>query len=199
MVYHATLLLSGHILITLLVLHLLSHCEQRCQGTLSCWQDTVKIGYIQFVDVHQLPSLSWTAMPKLGAPNECVYPPPCRTFLPTVVYSVYCLVSTPSLVRIAMPSVLKWVQDDPKARQQQQRYQAARQQAEQQRVAVQKQAWLKQSLARRRVEASRQQQQLLLRSRARAFHAKVDAIRSAIRSCFLTCAPDKNAPHKNNH
>lgn len=71
------------------------------------------------------------------------------------------------------------LQDNPKSSQQRQRYETARQQAEQQRVAVQKQAWLKQSLARRRVEASRQQQQLLLHSRAQAFHAKVDAIRSA--------------------
>lgn len=76
-----------------------------------------------------------------------------------------------------MPSELDCLQDDPKSSQQRQRYEAARQQAEQQRVTVQKQAWLKQSLARRRVEASRQQQQLLLRSRAWAFHAKVDAIR----------------------
>lgn len=72
------------------------------------------------------------------------------------------------------------LQDNPKSSQQRQRYETARQQAEQQRVAVQKQAWLKQSLARRRVEASRQQQQLLLHSRAQAFHAKVDAIRSAL-------------------
>ncbi|KAL3143967.1 Centrosomal protein of 95 kDa [Trebouxia sp. C0010 RCD-2024] len=70
-------------------------------------------------------------------------------------------------------------QDDPKSSQQRQRYEAARQQAEHQRVVLQKQVWLKQSLARRRVEAARQQQQLLLRSRAHAFHAKVDAIRTA--------------------
>lgn len=75
--------------------------------------------------------------------------------------------------------MLKCLQDNPKSSQQRQRYETARQQAEQQRVALQKQAWLKQSLARRRVEASRQQQQLLLHSRAQAFHAKVDAIRSA--------------------
>ncbi|KAL0048849.1 hypothetical protein WJX82_000902 [Trebouxia sp. C0006] len=69
--------------------------------------------------------------------------------------------------------------DDPKSSQQRQRYEAARHQAEQQRVAVQKQAWLKQSLARRRIEAARQHQQLLLHSRAQAFQSKVDAIRSA--------------------
>ncbi|KAL3149953.1 hypothetical protein ABBQ38_013314 [Trebouxia sp. C0009 RCD-2024] len=79
-------------------------------------------------------------------------------------------------------------QDDPKSRQHRQRYEAARQQAEQQRVVVQKQAWLKQSLARRRVEASRQQQQLLLRSRAQAFHAKVDAIRTAQREAEAAAA-----------
>lgn len=73
------------------------------------------------------------------------------------------------------------LQDDPKSSQQRQRYEAARQQAEHQRVVLQKQVWLKQSLARRRVEAARQQQQLLLRSRAHAFHAKVDAIRLASR------------------
>ena len=80
---------------------------------------------------------------------------------------------------VALPSVLDCIQDDPKSRQQRQKYEAAKQQAEQQRLALQKQAWLKQSLARRRLEASRQQQQLLLTSRARAFHAKVDVIRSA--------------------
>ncbi|KAL0037270.1 hypothetical protein WJX79_009337 [Trebouxia sp. C0005] len=69
--------------------------------------------------------------------------------------------------------------DDPKSSQQRQRYEAARHQAEQQRVAVQKQAWLKQSLARRRIEAARQHQQLLLHSRAQAFQSKVDTIRSA--------------------
>ncbi|DBA77644.1 TPA: hypothetical protein ACH3X1_009441 [Trebouxia sp. C0004] len=69
--------------------------------------------------------------------------------------------------------------DDPKSSHQRQRYEAAGHQAEQQRVAVQKQAWLKQSLARRRIEAARQHQQLLLHSRAQAFQAKVDAIRSA--------------------
>ncbi len=73
--------------------------------------------------------------------------------------------------------VLCWSQDDPKSSQQRQRYEAARHQAEQQRVAVQKQAWLKQSLARRRIEAARQHQQLLLHSRAQAFQSKVDAIR----------------------
>ena len=72
------------------------------------------------------------------------------------------------------------MQSDPKSSQQHQRYEAARQQAEQQRVAAQKQAWLKQSLARRRIDAARQQQQLLLRSRAQAFQAKVDALRSAL-------------------
>ena len=71
------------------------------------------------------------------------------------------------------------VQDDPKSSQQKQAYEAARQQAEQQRVAVQRQAWLRQSLARRRLQAQRQQQRLMLRSRAQAFDAKVDAIRSA--------------------
>ena len=45
-------------------------------------------------------------------------------------------------------------------------------------MAVQKQVWLKQSQARRRIEAARQQQQLLLHSRAQAFQSKVDAIRS---------------------
>jgi len=73
--------------------------------------------------------------------------------------------------------LLWWLQDDPKSSQQRQRYEAARHQAEQQRVAVQKQAWLKQSLARRRIEAARQHQQLLLHSRAQAFQSKVDAIR----------------------
>ena len=83
------------------------------------------------------------------------------------------------------------LQDDPKSRQQRQRYEAARQQAEQQRVAVQKQAWLKQSLARRRIQAARQQQHLLLHSRAKAFQAKVDAIRSTWLPTIALFAPKK--------
>ena len=69
------------------------------------------------------------------------------------------------------------VQDDPKGSQQRQRYDAAKQQAEQQRIALQRQAWLKQSLARRRLEAARQNQQLHLAACARSFDAKLDAIR----------------------
>lgn len=69
------------------------------------------------------------------------------------------------------------MQDDPKGSQQRQRYGAAKQQAEQQRIALQRQAWLKQSLARRRIEAARQNQQLHLKALASRFDAKLDAIR----------------------
>ena len=78
------------------------------------------------------------------------------------------------------------LQDDPKNIQQKQAYEAEKQQAEQKRVAVQRQAWLRQSLARRRMQAARQQQHLMLRSRARAFDAKVDAIRS-VHNASLVC------------
>lgn len=87
------------------------------------------------------------------------------------------MLSAANVKSMASTHCLLYVQDDAKGSQQRRRYDAAKQQAEQERIALQRQAWLKHSLARRRIEAARQHQQLHLKTRAKGFDAKMDAIR----------------------